>query len=78
LFAFFLGLGSALAYAPSVVMVGHHFTKRRALANGISVSGSAVGSFVLPNLMRYLLNLYGLQVFNQLILSICVALTQTC
>ncbi|KAK7486466.1 hypothetical protein BaRGS_00022267 [Batillaria attramentaria] len=55
------GLGAALAYAPSVVMVGHHFTKRRALANGISVSGSAVGSFVLPNLMRHLLNSYGLK-----------------
>ncbi|XP_076453594.1 uncharacterized protein LOC143288833 [Babylonia areolata] len=55
------GLGSALAYAPSVVMVGHHFLKRRALANGISVSGSALGSFLLPNLMRSLLNHYGLR-----------------
>ena len=54
-------MGSALAYAPSVVMVGHHFTERRALANGLSVSGSAVGSFLLPNLMRYLLNQYGLR-----------------
>ncbi|KAL8588449.1 hypothetical protein ACOMHN_024551 [Nucella lapillus] len=54
-------IGSSLAYAPSVVMVGHHFLKRRALANGISVSGSAVGSFLLPNLMRHLLNHYGLR-----------------
>ena len=39
-----LGLGSALAYTPSVVCVGTYFDKRRALANGISLSGAAVGS----------------------------------
>ncbi|KAK7090601.1 uncharacterized protein [Littorina saxatilis] len=71
------GLGSALAYAPSVVMVGHHFHKRRALANGISVSGSAVGSFLLPNLMQHLLNQYGLRgallVIGGIMLHVCLA-----
>ncbi|CAG5121267.1 unnamed protein product, partial [Candidula unifasciata] len=59
-FAVITGLGYALSYSPCVVMVGLHFKKRRSLANGISVSGSGVGSFVVPNLIRWLLNLYGL------------------
>ncbi|BFZ00924.1 hypothetical protein BsWGS_03963 [Bradybaena similaris] len=70
------GLGYALSYSPCVVMVGLHFKKRRSLANGISVSGSGVGSFVLPNLIRWLLNVYGLSgcllLIGGLMLNVCV------
>ena len=59
-----------------MVLVGHHFTRRRALANGISVSGSAVGSFLLPNLMQHLLNQYGLRgalaLIGALMLHVCL------
>ncbi|XP_035827707.1 monocarboxylate transporter 12 [Aplysia californica] len=54
------GLGFALSYAPCVVMVGCHFRKYRSVANGIAVSGSGIGSFAIPNLIRFLLNKYGL------------------
>ncbi|XP_041379072.1 monocarboxylate transporter 12-like [Gigantopelta aegis] len=70
------GIGFSLSYAPCVVMVGHHFKKRRSLANGISTSGSGVGSFALPNLMRFLLDYYGLFgsliIIGGLMLNICV------
>ncbi|RUS78436.1 hypothetical protein EGW08_013810, partial [Elysia chlorotica] len=54
------GIGFALSYTPSIVFVGSHFKERRSLANGISLSGSGVGSFALPNLMRLMLKEYGL------------------
>ncbi|XP_046564476.1 monocarboxylate transporter 12-like [Haliotis rubra] len=70
------GMGFGLSYAPCVVMVGHHFVKRRSLANGISVAGSGVGQFVLPNLVRYLLNEYSYQgcmlIIGGLMLNVCV------
>ncbi|KAK6961931.1 monocarboxylate transporter 1, partial [Biomphalaria glabrata] len=52
--------GFGFSYSPCVVMVGHHFRERRSLANGLSVSGSGVGSFVLPNIMSLLLDQFGL------------------
>uniref|UniRef100_A0A2C9KT38 Major facilitator superfamily (MFS) profile domain-containing protein n=1 Tax=Biomphalaria glabrata TaxID=6526 RepID=A0A2C9KT38_BIOGL len=54
------GFGFGFSYSPCVVMVGHHFRERRSLANGLSVSGSGVGSFVLPNIMSLLLDQFGL------------------
>ncbi|XP_067670098.1 monocarboxylate transporter 12-like [Haliotis asinina] len=70
------GTGFGLSYAPCVVMVGHHFVKRRSLANGISVAGSGVGQFVLPNLVRYLLNEYSYQgcmlIIGAMMLHVCV------
>lgn len=56
-------------------MVGIHFKIRRSLANGISLSGSGVGSFLLPNLMRLMLNAYGLSgcllILGALLLNVC-------
>ncbi|GFO16902.1 monocarboxylate transporter 14 [Plakobranchus ocellatus] len=53
------GVGFSLSYTPSLVFVGLHFKKRRSLANGLSLAGSGIGSFALPNLMRWMLNVYG-------------------
>jgi MFS family permease len=70
------GLGFALSYSPSVVMVGIHFKKRRSLANGISLSGSGVGSFILPILIRWMLKEYGLSgcllLLGGLMFNVCV------
>ncbi|XP_059168551.1 uncharacterized protein LOC131950428 isoform X2 [Physella acuta] len=69
------GIGFGLSYSPCVVMVGCHFRKRRSLANGISVSGSGVGSFVLPNIMRVLLDTYDLSgcllILGAITLNVC-------
>ena len=40
------GFGLGLIYLPAVCAVGYHFEKKRALATGISVCGSGVGTFV--------------------------------
>ena len=65
-----------MAYAPTIVTVGHYFEKRRALANGITVAGSSVGNFAVPPLMRFLLDYYGLQgallVLAGIMLHVCM------
>ncbi|XP_055328719.1 monocarboxylate transporter 12-like [Paramacrobiotus metropolitanus] len=52
------GIGSALVYGPSIIMVGRYFDKRRALANGLSAAGSGVGSFLLPPTLHFLCDQY--------------------
>lgn len=54
------GIGSALAYSPSIVTVGQYFKRRRTLANGLSVAGSGVGNFAVPPLIRLCVDEVGL------------------
>ncbi|XP_005113013.3 monocarboxylate transporter 12 [Aplysia californica] len=54
------GVGLSLCYVPSVVYVNYWFDTRRTLANGISVAGGGGGSFLLPNLLRWLMDGLGL------------------
>ena len=53
------GIGFGLVYVPAVVAVGFYFEKRRALATGIAVCGSGIGTFVLAPLTTWLLEQYG-------------------
>lgn len=53
------GIGFGLVYVPAVVAVGFYFEKRRALATGIAVCGSGIGTFVIAALTTWLLDLYG-------------------
>lgn len=55
------GGGDALVMPPAIILIGHYFEKRRGLANGLAFSCISLGSLVLPNLYRYLLDEYGLQ-----------------
>ncbi|XP_045199693.2 monocarboxylate transporter 14-like [Mercenaria mercenaria] len=55
------GVGLGLMFLPAGVCVIQHFTKRRALANGIACCGSGVGTFVMNHLTRYLLDQYGVR-----------------
>ena len=70
------GVGSALAYTPTIILVGLYFEKRRSLANGLTVAGSGVGNFAFPPLMRLLLDHYGLGgtllVMAGCMLNVCV------
>ena len=52
----FLGFGFGLFYLPSIVMVGYYFDNKRALATGIAVCGSGIGSFVFAPLCKHLLD----------------------
>ncbi|XP_048200548.1 monocarboxylate transporter 14 isoform X2 [Perognathus longimembris pacificus] len=53
------GLGSGMAYLPAVVMVGRYFQKRRALAQGLSTTGTGFGAFLMTALLKYLCSEYG-------------------
>lgn len=53
------GFGSGMAYLPAVVMVGRYFQKRRALAQGLSTTGTGFGTFLMTVLLKYLCAEYG-------------------
>jgi MFS family permease len=50
-----LGIGFGLIYLPAIVVVGYYFERKRALATGIAVAGSGVGTFVFPPVAVYLI-----------------------
>jgi len=55
-----------------VVAVGYYFEKKRALATGISVCGSGVGTFVFAPLTTVLLNEYGWKGANIIFAALCL------
>ena len=52
---FFKGIGFGFIYLPAIVIVSQYFEAKRALATGIAVSGSGVGTFLIPLLSKYLI-----------------------
>lgn len=48
-----------MVYLPAVVMVGRYFQKRRALAQGLSTTGTGFGTFLMTLLLKYLCAEYG-------------------
>ncbi|XP_060069838.1 monocarboxylate transporter 12-like [Ylistrum balloti] len=71
------GFGSGLAFAPCGTIVSFYFVKRRALANGIMVSGSGLSSFVFPYLYQYCIDTFSVTgamiIISGVILHMCVA-----
>jgi len=55
------GLGFGLIYLPAIVCVSMYFEKHRALATGIAVCGSGIGTFIWAPLTQVLINSYGWQ-----------------
>lgn len=55
----FVGTGAGLSFPPTVYIVTSYFVKLRGLANGLCISGSALGSIILPPVLRFLLETYG-------------------
>ena len=53
------GLGSAMSYHCSVLVVLRHFVKWRSLAVGITASSSSVGMFVVAQITEVLISNYG-------------------
>lgn len=70
------GLGFALCYTPAIVMVGCYFRQRKALAYGIAMSGSGIGTFVLAPVVQLLIELYSwrgaLLVLSAFVANLCV------
>ncbi|KAJ8390682.1 hypothetical protein AAFF_G00100620 [Aldrovandia affinis] len=48
------GLGFCLSFQPAVGILGHYFVRRRAFANAMSSTGTAIGLSTLPFLADYL------------------------
>ncbi|XP_060580891.1 monocarboxylate transporter 12-like isoform X2 [Ruditapes philippinarum] len=71
------GIGYGLVFAPSSTIISFYFEKRRALANGITVSGSGLGAVALPFLYKFLIEQYGIQgmfwISGAIFANICVA-----
>ncbi|XP_006002033.1 monocarboxylate transporter 3 [Latimeria chalumnae] len=53
------GLGLALNFQPSLIMLGRYFDKRRPLANGLAAAGSPVFLSALSPLGQFLLETFG-------------------
>lgn len=53
------GIGFCLIYMPSVITVGYYFERWRALATGISLCGSGVGTFIMAPLSTIMINALG-------------------
>ena len=65
-----------MMFLPSIIVVGLYFERRRALANGIAMCGSGIGTFIFAPLCTYLQNEYtwrgGTLILSGLLLNCCV------
>lgn len=70
------GLGFALCYSPAIAMVGKYFSRRKALAYGISLSGSGIGIFILAPVVQLLIEQFSwrgaLLILGGFVLNLCV------
>ncbi|XP_072335107.1 monocarboxylate transporter 12-like isoform X2 [Scyliorhinus torazame] len=70
------GCGYALAYSPAISIVGKYFCKRKAMAYGLAMSGSGIGTFVLAPVVQLLIEQYSwrgaLLILGGLVANICV------
>ncbi|KAG8227961.1 hypothetical protein J437_LFUL007512, partial [Ladona fulva] len=60
-FGVLTGIGGGLSTTPGVILVSRYFDRHRALANGITVSGTAAGGLLFPWLIDQLVYSYGFQ-----------------
>ncbi|KAF3012829.1 hypothetical protein E8E14_009193 [Neopestalotiopsis sp. 37M] len=54
-----VGIGAAMAFMPSVAIVGTYFSTRRSLAMGVSACGSSVGGIIYPIVLKRLIDQIG-------------------
>ena len=76
-FNLIIGVGRALTYTPSLIIVGYYFNKRRGLAVGLATSGVGFGTFLLPPLIEIFFDFYGftggLLIMSSISLHFCVS-----
>ncbi|KAL0984136.1 hypothetical protein UPYG_G00137580 [Umbra pygmaea] len=70
------GIGFALCYTPAIAMVGSYFCERKALAYGIAMSGSGIGTFILAPVVQLLIEYYSwrgaLLILGGVVSNLCV------
>ncbi|XP_063992647.1 monocarboxylate transporter 13-like [Diachasmimorpha longicaudata] len=54
-----VGIGAGLTFPPTVYIVTAYFERLRGFATGLCISGSAIGTIVLPPFLQFLLNHFG-------------------
>ncbi|KFD69156.1 hypothetical protein M514_02965 [Trichuris suis] len=57
-FGFFAGLGFSFCFTAAIVAVTYYFERRRAMATGIAVCGSGLGTFLFAPFVEFLLSTY--------------------
>lgn len=55
------GSGAALAYTPTLAILGHYFKKKMGIVNGFVTAGSSVFTFLMPSFLTYIEETYGLK-----------------
>ncbi|CAH1127090.1 unnamed protein product [Ceutorhynchus assimilis] len=60
-FGIMYGLGGALAYTPSLAVLGHYFKNYLGIVNGIVTAGSSVFTIIMPYIIRELLKNFKLE-----------------
>ncbi|KAK5975313.1 Monocarboxylate transporter 5 [Trichostrongylus colubriformis] len=53
------GVGFGMIYLPAIVAVGYYFESKRAIATGIAVAGSGVGTMIMPIVCQYCISTIG-------------------
>ncbi|XP_007572968.1 monocarboxylate transporter 6 [Poecilia formosa] len=70
------GLGFCFSFQPAVTILGHYFVRRRAFANAMSSTGTALGLCTLPFLGNYLHSEFGWRgsflILGAVLLNSCV------
>ncbi|XP_029954396.1 monocarboxylate transporter 6 [Salarias fasciatus] len=70
------GLGFCFSFQPAVTILGHYFVRRRAFANAMSSTGTALGLCILPFLGNYLHSEFGWRgsflILGAVLLNCCV------
>ncbi|TKS89484.1 Monocarboxylate transporter 6 [Collichthys lucidus] len=70
------GLGFCFSFQPAVTILGHYFVRRRAFANAMSSTGTALGLCALPVLGHYLHGEFGWRgsflILGAVLLNCCV------
>ena len=70
------GVGFALCYTPAIATVGCYFSQRKALAYGIAMSGSGIGTFLLAPAVQLLIDHYSwrgaLLILGGFVANLCV------
>ncbi|XP_003426396.1 monocarboxylate transporter 13 [Nasonia vitripennis] len=72
-----MGIGAGLTFPVTIYIVSEYFDRLRGMATGLCISGSAIGTIVLPPFMQYLLDHVGYR-FAVLIIGAILLNTLVC